>query len=211
MFRMIIFDLDGTVLNTLDDIHSSMMDTLDKFGFDKFSIDVTKTYVGDGISKLVERAVTSERYIKKIEDYFRFVYNKRLVETTKPYEGITDVLERLKTEGVCQVVLSNKATEYTDSIVRHFGLDKYLDGWYGFDCFHEKKPSPLPVREILKAKHFSADESIMIGDNYTDIESGAGAGIKTCFCKYGYGKLRSVQADYFIDSPSEILQIAGIK
>lgn len=211
MFRMIIFDLDGTVLNTLDDIHSSMMDTLDKFGFDKFSIDVTKTYVGDGISKLVERAVTSERYTKKIEDYFRFVYNKRLVETTKPYEGITDVLERLKTEGVCQVVLSNKATKYTDSIVRHFGLDKYLDGWYGFDCFHEKKPSPLPVREILKVKHFSADESIMIGDNYTDIESGAGAGIKTCFCKYGYGKLRSVQADYFIDSPSEILQIAGIK
>ncbi|MCD8568761.1 MAG: HAD hydrolase-like protein [Geovibrio sp.] len=211
MFRMIIFDLDGTVLNTLDDIHSSLMDTLDKFGLEKFGIDTTRTFVGDGIRKLIERAVSPDKYSENIENYFREIYNKRLVETTKPYDGITNVMERLKAAGACQVVLSNKATEYTDSIVRHFGLDRYLDGWYGFDCFHEKKPSPLPVREILKEKGFSVDDALMIGDNYTDIESGAGAGIKTCFCKYGYGKLRSVQADFFIGSPSEIPQIAGLK
>ncbi|QAR33287.1 HAD family hydrolase [Geovibrio thiophilus] len=211
MFRMIIFDLDGTVLNTLDDIHSSLMDTMEKFDLEKFGIETTKTYVGDGISKLIERAVSSEKYSENIENCFREIYNKKLVETTKPYDGITDIMERFKAAGVCQVVLSNKATEYTDSIVRHFGLDKYLDGWYGFDCFHEKKPSPLPVREILKEKGFSPEETLMIGDNYTDIESGAGAGIKTCFCKYGYGKLRAVQADYFIDSPSEIPLIAGFK
>lgn len=210
MFKLIIFDLDGTVLNTLEDIHSSLMETLDKFGFEKFTIDTTRQYVGDGIGKLIERAVTPERYEKNIEQYFRDIYNKRLVATTRPYDGITDVMAQLKASGAVLTVLSNKATVYTDSIVHHFGLERYLSSWYGFDSFNEKKPSPVPVREILNITGFSPSDALMIGDNYTDIESGFSAGIKTCFCKYGYGKLRTVQADFFVSSPSEIPSIAGI-
>lgn len=210
MYKLIIFDLDGTVLDTLDDMHSSLMETLDKFGIEKFPITKTQSFVGDGISKLIERAVTSERYTKDIEQYFRDIYNKRLVETTQPYDGIIDVFQRLKESEIIMTVLSNKATQYTDSIVKHFGLDQYLTSWYGFDSFQEKKPSPQPVREILRITGVSPENALMIGDNYTDIESGSLAGIKTCFCKYGYGKLRSIKADYYIDLPSEIPLIAGI-
>lgn len=209
MFKIIIFDLDGTVLNTLDDIHSSLMDTLEYFNFPTFDISVTKKYVGDGIKKLIERAVTPDKYNESIEQYFRNIYNKRLVETTKPYSGIEDVFKSLKNKDISLVILSNKATEYTTSIIKHFSFDKYLDACYGFDSFSEKKPSPIPVLEILKQKKFLASEALIIGDNYTDIESGYGAGIKTCFCKYGYGKLRTVQADFYIDSPKEILSIIG--
>jgi phosphoglycolate phosphatase len=207
MYKLIIFDLDGTVLDTVRDIHESLMETLKEYGLPLFGIETTKSYVGDGIAKLVERATTPDKYTKDTEQCFRRIYNKRLTESTKAYPGIIDVLKTLRKEGFTVVFLSNKAYVYTDSIIRHFGLDKVADSWFGSDSFAEKKPSPLPVREIMAMRRAEPSETMIIGDNYTDIESGYGAGIKTCFCKYGYGKLKVVQADYFADTPEDILKI----
>lgn len=203
--EILIFDLDGTILDTIDDIHSSLMNTLRYFNFPTFDISITKQYVGDGIKKLVERAVGKDNFKDEHERYFRAVYKENLVNQTKPFTSMLNVLERLKDRYI-MAILSNKSFEMTDYLVKHFKLDNYFVRWYGGDSFVEKKPSPLPIYEIIKITR-SKKDGYLIGDNYTDVESGNRAGFKTIFCKYGYGKLYDQQPDYFVDTPEELLNI----
>ncbi|MGB9731287.1 MULTISPECIES: HAD family hydrolase [Calditerrivibrio] len=203
--EILIFDLDGTILDTIDDIHSSLMNTLRYFNFPTFDISITKQYVGDGIKKLVERAVGEDNFKDEHERHFRAVYKENLVNQTKPFTSILNVLERLKDRYI-MAILSNKSFEMTDYLVKHFKLDNYFVRWYGGDSFVEKKPSPLPIYEIIKITR-SKKDGYLIGDNYTDVESGNRAGLKTIFCRYGYGKLYGQQPDYFVDTPEELLNI----
>jgi len=203
--EILIFDLDGTILDTIEDIHSSLMDMLRYFYFSTFDISITKQYVGDGIKKLVERAVGQDNFKDEHERYFRSIYKENLVKKTKPFDSILEVLERLKGRYI-MAVLSNKSFEMTDYLIRYFKLDNYFLRWYGGDSFVEKKPSPLPIYEIIKITG-SKKGGYVIGDNYTDVESGNRAGLKTIFCRYGYGKLYDLMPDYFVDTPEELLNI----
>lgn len=202
--EILIFDLDGTILDTIEDIHNSLMKTLDYFNFNKFGIDTTKKYVGDGIKKLVERAVGKEHFKDEHETIFRRIYKENIVEHTKPFSGISDVLEQLK-DSYEMFILSNKSFEMTDYLVKHFGLDRYFTKWYGGDSFVEKKPSPLPIFEILKFA--DAENGFVIGDNYTDVESAVNSGLTSVFCRYGYGKLYDVNPDFYVDKPEDLLNI----
>lgn len=206
MSKLFIFDLDGTILNTIEDIHISLMETLIYFNFPLFDINTTKRYVGDGVKKLVERAVREKNFKKEHEVYFRDCYRKNLVNNTKLYDGMEDLLSNLK-ECFTIVVLSNKSFDMTDILIKHFNLNRYIKYWFGGDSFEEKKPSPYPIFKILELTGFSPENSYMIGDNYTDIESGKAAGSKTVFCSYGYGKLSSVKPDYIADSTHELKKI----
>jgi phosphoglycolate phosphatase len=207
--RLLIFDLDGTLLDTIDDLHNSLMDTVDKFGFPRFEIDITKTYVGDGIKKLVERGVGKENFLPEHEAFFRATYKNRMVENTKPFDGITEMLEILFNQGHIIAVLSNKSTDMTDYLVKFYGIDKWARFWFGGDSFEEKKPSPLPVIKIMDIIGIDKKNTIMIGDNYTDIECGHNAGVTTIFCTFGYGKLSGVLPDFFAETPGEIINIIG--
>ncbi|WP_022849969.1 HAD family hydrolase [Limisalsivibrio acetivorans] len=204
MVETAVFDLDGTVLDTLNDIHESLMETLELNGRPTFDIDVTAGYVGNGLPKLLERAVGKEYYTEELLEHFRDVYNRRMVETTTYYSGVEEMLSVLKSMGIRLIVLSNKARIFTDGIITGLGADRYFDAWYGGDSFPEKKPSPLPLQVIMRRFASPIEKTVIIGDNYTDIESGHAAGVKTCFCEYGYGKLASVEPDYRASKPSDI-------
>ncbi|MGA1862693.1 HAD family hydrolase [Deferribacter thermophilus] len=207
----IFFDLDGTIIDTLDDIHNSLIITLKEFGFKTFSKEVTKSYVGDGIKKLIERAVGKENYRKDIEIFFRHTYNQKIIENSQPYDGIIKVLDTLNQYTNYLFIISNKSFDFTDKIVTHFGLNKYFKGWFGGDSFAEKKPSPLPILEIFKMyKSSPSKQSFIIGDNYTDIECGYNAGISTIFCKYGYGKLSDISPDFIVTTPLEIINVLEV-
>ncbi|BAI80690.1 phosphoglycolate phosphatase [Deferribacter desulfuricans SSM1] len=207
----IFLDLDGTIIDTLEDIHNSLMLTLEKYGFQKFSIDTTKSYVGDGIKKLIERSVGKENYRLEIEKYFRNIYNQKIIETSNMYKDMDYVLSTLRNITDYLFIISNKSFDFTDKIVKHFGLDKYFLKWFGGDSFSEKKPSPIPVLEIFKIYNKTPDKnSFIIGDNYTDIESGYYAGISTIFCNYGYGKIKEVKPDYEVNNPLEILDVLEV-
>lgn len=203
--EVVFFDLDGTILDTIEDIHDALMEMLTEFGFPKFPISITKQYVGDGIKKLVERAVGKDNFRDEHERFFRDQYRTLIVNKTKPFPKILDALENLA-ENYTMIILSNKSEEMTDYLVRYFKLDRYFLRWYGGDSFSEKKPSPLPVKEIVN-KLGLQNSGFFIGDNYTDIECGKNSGLKTVFCRYGYGKLSNLAPDYYIDSPEELLKI----
>lgn len=204
MFNLIIYDLDGTILDTIYDIHNSLVETLTYFKFPTFNIDTTKSFVGDGFKILLERSVGKENFKQEHESFFREVYTKNQTKNTNPFDKIDYILELQKKAGKKLVILSNKAYKNTDYLVKYFSLDNYFDAWYGGDSFPEKKPSPTPVYEILKLFGIKKENSLLIGDNYTDIEAGHFAGISTCFCKYGYGKLSHVVPDFTVKSIKEL-------
>lgn len=207
MFDLFIFDLDGTILDTIDDIHNSLIETLKYFNLPTFSIETTKNFIGDGFKMLVKRAIGDIPFEEKYEEKFREIYSSNQTKKTKPFTGIKSILVDLKKQSKKVIVLSNKAFSNTDFLVKYFSLNKYLDNWYGADSFPEKKPSPLPIKMILSQYNIPNSKAIIIGDNYTDIESGSNANIKTCFCKYGYGKLSSVKPDFVVNSLMEFRSI----
>lgn len=204
MYDLFIFDLDGTILDTIDDIHNSLIEILNFFNLPTFGIETTKSFVGDGFKMLVKRAIGDIPFDEKYVEKFREIYSSNQTKKTKPFPGIESILADLKKQSKKIVVLSNKAFLNTDLLVKHYGLNNYLDDWYGADSFSEKKPSPLPVKMILNQYNIHNTKAIIIGDNYTDIESGSNANIKTCFCKYGYGKLSSVKPDFFVNNVTEL-------
>lgn len=207
MFKLFIIDLDGTILDTIEDIHNSLMQTLRIYNFEEFDIETTKSYVGDGFQMLVKRAIGKNPFKEEYEKTFREIYSKNQTKNTKPFKNLNEALVYLKNHNKTLIVLSNKAFANTDYLIKYYKLDKYFDQWYGGDSFAEKKPSPLPIKYILDEYNIKNSEAIMIGDNYTDIESGKNANIATCFCRYGYGKLNEVKPDFEIDDPLEIKKI----
>ncbi|MCB4204125.1 HAD family hydrolase [Deferribacterales bacterium Es71-Z0220] len=207
MFNLFIFDLDGTILDTIEDIHDSLIETLRYFNLKTFDIETTKSYVGDGFKMLVKRAIGNTSFKDEYEKKFREIYQEKQINKTKPFENIFQVFEYLKSQNKIMVILSNKAFKNTDYLVKHYQLDNYFDNWYGADSFPEKKPSPKSIISILNQYNFSSSEAIIIGDNYTDIEAGKNANIKTCFCEYGYGKLSGVMPDFRAKDIAELINI----
>ena len=206
MIKMAVFDLDGTIIDTMDDIHNCLQYTLRHFNFPEFGKETTEKYVGNGIKVLIERAVGIENYKKEIELFFRNYYAKNIVNKSKFFEGFDKVLMYLEENIKYSIILSNKSYDLTDKIVKHFELDKIFIKWFGGDSFPERKPSPIALIELMKKYDLSKDEVLMTGDSYTDIECGYNAGVKTCFCKYGYGSLRDIGADYYAKNPLEIIK-----
>ena len=201
-----IFDLDGTILDTLNDMHDCLMDTMRHFSLPEFSRDTTKSYVGDGIRQLVIRAAGKDRFKDEMETYFRGVYAENMTNKTRIIDGFQPVFDFIKQKDITAVILSNKIEVLTAELVAHYSLDKYFVKSYGGDSFGAKKPSPVPVESIIRQEGAPLARTLMIGDNHTDIESGYFAGVKTCFCSYGYGNLSDVKADFVADKPDEIIK-----
>lgn len=206
-FSMFIFDLDGTIIDSLPDIHTSLMNTLNNFSLPLFDKNITKALIGDGIEKLILKAVGEQNFKKEILEYFKFEYEKHITDKTTLIKGIKQLLDFLYKKHATSVILTNKLFVFTDKIIEHFNLGRFFTDWYGGDSFEEKKPSGLPIIKILAKNRVDKEKALIIGDNYTDIQAGVNAEIKTCFCEYGYGKLNGLIPYYTIKKPLDLLEI----
>lgn len=205
---LVIFDMDGTVIDTIQDIHSSLIKTLDHYKLPHVSLDMTKQYVGSGMRKLVINAAGEQTFKDEMETYFRAIYKDRMMDNTAVMAGFQPVFHLIqKRSDIQTAILSNKIRQIVDDMIQAFGLQQYFDAWYGGDSYGVKKPAPDGVIGIMKEFDAEPSETLMIGDSSGDIIAGCGAGAKTCFCTYGYGTLKNVSADYTADSPADILAI----
>jgi len=205
--HLVIFDMDGTVIDTINDIHTSLLDTLSFYGFPHVDIETSKTMVGSGMRQLVINAVGEANFKDEMETHFRAVYKEKMMDTTCVMDGFMSVLEHVRKADIKAVILSNKIRQISDDMVNHFKLTEYFDQWFGGDSFGVKKPSPVGVSSIIAQYGIESDKTLMVGDSYTDILAGADAGAKTCFCTYGYGNLKSAKADYTADTPVDLIKI----
>jgi phosphoglycolate phosphatase len=189
-FKAVIFDLDGTLLNTLADIGNAMNQVLMTSGYPIHPIDMYKYFIGDGLEKLIERSLpTSESTPKKVRAHlhdFRKTYAKNWHETTRPYPGIPDMLDRLKKNGFQLSILSNKAHDFTNQIV-----DKLLAPWafrpvIGSSRRFPKKPDPTAALSIVRELGLDRGDCILIGDSGVDMQTAAAAGITSVGASWGF-------------------------
>jgi phosphoglycolate phosphatase len=208
-FKLCIFDLDGTLIDTSGDITGAINDMRAFFNLDKMQRDTVVDYVGDGIRKLVERCIHRQDVnLEEAVSFFEHAYRRRLVETTKPYPGIIKVLNQLEENS--KAILTNKSSSFTEEIVRKLDLERYFPIIVAGDTLKRKKPFPDAVEHIIWQTGSRREATIMIGDGKNDILTARNAGISCIYVTYGFGRLRmlgDLQPDYVIDRPEELLGI----
>jgi phosphoglycolate phosphatase len=205
-----IFDLDGTLLDTLNDLRSSCNYALQSQGFPLRTLDEVRMFVGNGVAKLIERAVpegTSEERTSKTLSVFREHYLVHGLDTTAPYDGVTELLEELKRRGKNIAVVSNKFYDATCQLCDHF-FPTTVDVAIGEKETIRKKPAPDTVIAALKELGVSSDGAVYIGDSDVDIMTARNAGIPCISVLWGFrGRefLESCGATVFAEKPQDIL------
>ena len=213
MFKVAIFDLDGTLLNTLEDLANACNHALNKFSFPTHNIEEYKKFIGNGIYKLVERAVpnnkkdkeTVDKVLKTFSDY----YNEHMIDMTKPYDGIVELLDELRAKGIKLAVVSNKKHEFTIEIVKKYFGDRF-DIVFGHRENYKEKPDPTSVLEVIAKLNILKSECIYIGDSNVDILTAKNAGVKSVGVSWGFRdteELANEGANYLADNNIELLNI----
>jgi len=211
--RLLVFDLDGTLIDSRLDLIHSVNAMVRHIGRPELDGDVIASYVGDGAPALVRRALgdtDDETLLREALEYFLGYYRLHKLDHTTVYEGIPETLAALAkpSNGVQRqmAVLSNKPVNPSRLIVQALGLGDFFVRIYGGNSFTTKKPDPLGVRTILQETGVAADEALVIGDSSIDVLTGRNAGLWTCGVTYGFAPhtLEDVPPDVLIESPREL-------
>ena len=213
-YKAVIFDLDGTLLNTLNDIATPVNNILDKYNYPLHSICEMREFIGSGVEQLVYRALPSDvaesiRYAKILAEV-RIEYQKYLNKSTVIYDGLTVVLDNLQARGISLNILSNKADEYMDEVYQSFFKAWDFDIVLGARRHKPLKPNPTSLLEIIADLGYSSDECVFIGDSDIDMQTAVNAGVYAVGVTWGFRTkqvLLSNGAGIIIDRPSELLKL----
>ena len=203
--KLIIFDLDGTLVDSLVDITNAVNYAVKPIGMDGQSEESIRALVGGGISGLLSQLVGEggTAFLDAAVDRFVSYYNEHTVEHTLVYDGVEDVLKELSSHNMG--VISNKREVLVKKIVSELGLDPYLGQIYGSDSAEEKKPSPVPIIKMMEYFGVAAGDTMIVGDGEADIGAGQAAGITIVSVTYGYRTKEQLSgADYYIDDVKEL-------
>jgi len=207
-----LFDLDGTLIDSREDLAAAVNAGRGKFGLPPLSVETVTGYVGDGMARLVERSfaeIVDEVPLHVLVAAVESAYVRCALERTVPYPGVPDVLTELRAGGVRLAVVSNKPEVFCLQIVNGLGLDKWIEVVIGGDTVGATKPDPAPVVEALRRLNAAARNAWLVGDNWTDLEAARAAGVRSCFCCWGFGKRRGRTADAEAKRPSDLLRLGG--
>ncbi len=186
--RLLVFDLDGTLVDSKVDLANSVNHALREFGIPPLPNETVYTYVGNGATMLIRRALGPEReaILPDVLDTFLGHYRRHLLDTTLPYPGVTGSLR--DREGEYEMaVLTNKPIDMTRALLDGLSLSRYFVEVRGGDSFDNKKPHPEGLLRIMAARAAQARETLMVGDSVNDVLAGRGAGALTCGVTYGLG------------------------
>ncbi len=205
-----IFDLDGTLVDTKKDIADSANKALVDLGLNTVPDEVVHSYVGKGISNLMEGCLGGDRAdeIEEAVRLFRRHYRKNLTTHSRLYPGVLDVLTHFQNKK--KAVLTNKIESFSTLILKGLNVLEHFHLVWGGDTGPEMKPHPHGIEAVLKELGVSKEKTVMIGDSTVDILTGKNAGIKTCAVTYGFDsreKIETAAPDFVIDSMCEIMNL----
>ena len=206
----VIFDLDGTLIDSSRDIAWAVNKTLRDIGFGELSYDVIKSYIGWGVKMLLEQAIPKERHnvLDQTREIFLEHYGKHLLIDTHLYSGVKDILEYFKHKKLA--IVTNKPIGLTEKILDGLSISKYFQKVIGGDNVQNKKPHPQAVEVILKDLSVKPENAVFVGDSKIDIEAGKNAGIAACGAVYGFRgreELVNAGADFLIENIEELKKI----
>jgi len=228
--RLVVFDLDGTLIDSRVDLANSVNATLKHLGRPELPDAVIAGYIGDGVSMLVRRAlgdpegdVHDEEFVDAAIEFFLAYYRVHKLDFTYVYEGVFEALDAIRAEipGVAMAVLTNKPVRPSRDICAHFGLSKYFFQNYGGNSFHTKKPDPTGLLALMAeasvleagaiepgAGPILPSETVMIGDSDVDVLTARNCGARSVGCLFGLAphSLAAAEPDALAASPAEWVQ-----
>ena len=209
MLQLAIFDLDGTLLNTIEDIAVSLNKSLKHHNLPTHDLSTVLRMVGNGVDILIQRAVNPYHDLfSEVKQYYLDDYNKNCDINTKPYDGILDVIKWLKQNNVKIAVLSNKPHIDTVTV-----MQKYFPNTFDYVCGKKDcnriKPHSDGVIEIMNSFNIKNNNNVVfIGDSEVDVQTGLNAKLKTIACTWGFRTIEELQgAHYFANAPKELIKI----
>ncbi len=211
-YDLAIFDMDGTILNTLTDLKNSLNYSLSACGYNTRSLSEVRRFVGNGIRKLVERGVpqnTDSYNTSKVFEIFNKHYAVHCTDTTKPYDGVIDVLAKLKEKGMKTAVVSNKSDYAVQSLCEQF-FSGLFDCKIGVKDGINKKPCPDSVNLVLKQLNTEKERAVYIGDSEVDIATAENAKVDCISVDWGFRsheELLDNNAKNIISSTDDLLKI----
>ncbi len=186
--RLLVFDLDGTLVDSKVDLANSVNHALTEFGLPPLPNETVYTYVGNGATMLIRRALGPDReaILPEILDLFLAHYRRHLLDTTLPYPGVAESL-RAREREYEMAVLTNKPLDMTRALLDGLSLSRHFVDVRGGDSFDNKKPHPEGLLRIMAERGTEARETLMVGDSVNDVLAGKAAGVLTCGVTYGLG------------------------
>jgi len=221
MIKLVIFDLDGTLLNTLDDLADCANHALRKNGYPTHETNAYKYFVGNGVTMLLQRALpegtTEDAYSKTFNDFMNH-YERHKADKTAPYTGIIETLKKLQKKGILLAVATNKPHELLPDLMQYYFPTIRWAAVFGNRKNIPIKPNPQIVHDILaacrrdKACLVSTDDILYVGDTAVDMETAQNAGITKVGVLWGFRtkeELKQAQADYIIGEPPELIALVS--
>jgi phosphoglycolate phosphatase len=220
--KLLIFDLDGTLVDSRKDLANSINAMLENYHRPQLADDVIATYIGDGAPTLVRRSLgfiddhdlqpKEEEFIEDALVYFLEYYREHKLDFTYVYDGVIEALQSISASSNgarSMAVLSNKPVNPSRAIVNALGLKDFFRAVYGGNSFETKKPDPLGVNNLLRETGVAPKEAVIIGDSDIDMITGRNAGIWSCGVTYGLSPetLTHTPGDVMVDSPREWIEV----
>jgi phosphoglycolate phosphatase len=203
--KAIIFDLDGTLIDSVTDLANSVNFTLEKLDLPLHTPEEIKSFVGDGVQKLIKRSLGQTHMGKFVDAFAIFMdhYNAHCTDNTTLYPKVAETIPHLATNYTLGV-LTNKSVAFSLKILTALGILTYFKEVLGGDSLSTKKPDPEGIFYLAENWNLASDQIVMVGDHVTDTEVGQRAGCKTVFIEGGIGETRGLVPDFIIQSMAEL-------
>jgi phosphoglycolate phosphatase len=216
--KLLIFDLDGTLVDSRQDLANAVNAMLGWLGRPELPCDLIASYIGDGAPMLVRRALgdpDDEQYLRNALEYFMVWYREHKLDTTYVYSGVADALRairRSRNGNLKMAVLSNKPVNPSRAIVEALGLGEFFFQTYGGNSFHTKKPDPFGALKLCDEAAVVPQDTVMIGDSHNDVLTARNAGMWSIGLTYGLApeSLKIYPPDVLIDKPEELAAVFGV-
>jgi phosphoglycolate phosphatase len=207
---LITFDLDGTLIDSAEDLANAVNAMLSHFGRRPIASDVIQTYVGNGAGVLVRRALgdqTSSDIYEQALAFFLDYYRQHSLENTRLYPGLKSLIEDLQSMDHQLAVLTNKPVAISEDILNGLKMGKYFFRIYGGDSFSTKKPDPVGMLTILSEAGAQPREALLIGDSPVDVQTAHNSGVRCCGVLWGFQPhmLQAAGADMLISKPHQLM------
>ena len=210
-YKLVMFDLDGTVLNTLEDLHSSLNHSLNKYGFPLRTLEEVRSFLGNGIHKLVELSLpknVNKESLELVFKEFKEYYATHCDILTKPYDGILELLKVLKEKGYKTAIISNKANFAVQTLVNKY-FPNLIDYAVGEIIGIPRKPDPTSLINVMKYFNVKKSESLYVGDSEVDIEVSKNANVDSIIVSWGFRDedfLKSLKPRVIVNNTSDLLE-----
>ncbi len=211
MYKLVIFDLDGTLLNTLGDLAAAGNHALSMLGFPVHEVNAYKHFVGNGIPNLISRILPAEEQDRHEQCFqlFNEYYSAHKIDLTVPYDGITELLKKLSEKGVICCCNTNKAQDFASQLINGFFGDS-IKAVIGQGGGYALKPAPDAAEELMRRYGISKENALYVGDSNVDMKTAAAAGISACGVLWGfrdYEELSGCSPAYIVENVGELEKI----